>query len=148
MTGLEIQKYLFRTSFLHFTWRISIKRTCAVYACGAVAHWRISQNWEVCRALNMYIRQWINKVLGKSAIKRGVIFQEADPLRYTVYNFNMYIDLYAYTYKYFIFISFVGMLLSFAINSNISCYWKYFPFSWWIIYIICTYIKKEEILLF
>ena len=29
---------------------------------------------------DMHIREYNNKVLGKSAIIRGVIFQEADPL--------------------------------------------------------------------
>ena len=32
------------------------------------------------QAKDMHICEWNNKVLGKSAIKKGVIFQEADPL--------------------------------------------------------------------
>ena len=40
----------------------------------------ISQNWEVYQ--DMHLREWNNKVLGKSAIKKGVIFQKAVPLRW------------------------------------------------------------------
>ena len=47
----------------------------------APCFWLISPKWLTFQAKDMHIREWNNKVLGKSAIKKGVIFQEADPLR-------------------------------------------------------------------
>ena len=38
---------------------------------------------ERFQAKDMHIRERNKKVLGKSAIKKGAIFQEADPLRWT-----------------------------------------------------------------
>ena len=35
----------------------------------------------------MHIREWNNKVLGKSAIKKGGHFQEADPLNFIFGNY-------------------------------------------------------------
>ena len=50
---------------------------CAYWA---LCFWLISPKWLTFQAKDMHIRELNNKVLGKSAIKRGVIFQEADPL--------------------------------------------------------------------
>ena len=52
----------------------ALMERCALWA---QCFWLISPKWLTFQAKDMHIREW-NKVLGKSAIKRGVIFQ--DPL--------------------------------------------------------------------
>ena len=59
--------------------RRALMERCAHWA---PCFWLISPKWLTFQAEDMHIREWNNKVLGKSAIKRGDIFQKADPLKH------------------------------------------------------------------